>query len=344
MSLLISSEAINVAAYAFYEPQEPLMPFIPSWYNVWESHMLRLVAKKNGGTSWSFQRYGINYDMYLREGIRKTNCRPYLYAIENVVDQAFSCLDTQSQFQLKKERNGIIYIDAWGELTAFEQIDSLRDAFTLNIIPRNIIKKYSIKNFSCKIRGERNGMMSALLLAQKLINSSLLDNIFICGGFRAIPILSFSEIDRQPLAPFFKPKTLNHINSIERVACIIVSKKVRSDISIYINRYFSIDKNKRKEIKKLRSEWDELINENTKSIYTAALLTYRYISILEATLSILPSHINHYFLNRLYGDSGFITPVLMFDHLQKIGGSSSHHILSAFDGENGTWLLDCWKQ
>ncbi|MEX5485109.1 hypothetical protein IC611_00315 [Proteus mirabilis] len=33
-------------AYAFFEPQEPLIPFIPSWYNVWESHMLRLAGKK----------------------------------------------------------------------------------------------------------------------------------------------------------------------------------------------------------------------------------------------------------------------------------------------------------
>ncbi|MEY2345410.1 hypothetical protein I3679_021520 [Proteus mirabilis] len=78
--------------------------------------------------------------MYLREGIRKTNCRPYLSAIEHVVDHAVGQLDTKSQFLLKKERNGLIYIDAWGELTAFEQIDSLRDVFTLNIIPRNIVK------------------------------------------------------------------------------------------------------------------------------------------------------------------------------------------------------------
>ncbi|MFN6887144.1 ATP-binding protein, partial [Proteus mirabilis] len=75
----------------------------------------------------------------------------YLSAIEHVVDHAVGQLDTKSQFLLKKERNGLIYIDAWGELTAFEQIDSLRDVFTLNIIPRNIVKKYSIKNFSCKI-------------------------------------------------------------------------------------------------------------------------------------------------------------------------------------------------
>ena len=40
--------------------------------------------------------------MYLREGIRKTNCRPYLSAIEHVVDHAVGQLDTKSQFILKK--------------------------------------------------------------------------------------------------------------------------------------------------------------------------------------------------------------------------------------------------
>ncbi len=46
MRRLLPNGAINLAAYAFFEPQEPLIPFIPSWYNVWESHMLRLAGKK----------------------------------------------------------------------------------------------------------------------------------------------------------------------------------------------------------------------------------------------------------------------------------------------------------
>ncbi|HGN0244868.1 TPA: hypothetical protein ACKRJN_000885 [Proteus mirabilis] len=33
MRRLLPTGAINLAAYAFFEPQEPLIPFIPSWYN-----------------------------------------------------------------------------------------------------------------------------------------------------------------------------------------------------------------------------------------------------------------------------------------------------------------------
>ncbi|MFN6886308.1 ATP-binding protein, partial [Proteus mirabilis] len=100
----------------------------------------------------------------------------------------------------------------------------------------------------------------------------LLDNIFICGGFRAVPILSFSEIERQPITLFFKPNTLENINSIERVACIIINKKQCSDISISINHYFSMSQNRKKAIKQLVKNWHRCINKQTGSIYITALL------------------------------------------------------------------------
>ena len=45
--------------------------------------------------------------------------------------------------------------------------------------------------------------------------------------------------------------------------------------------------------------------------------------MLETAFTALPVNLNYLFLNRLYGDSGFITPALMFDHLQKQLNSAS---------------------
>lgn len=78
-----------------------------------------------------------------------------------------------------------------------------------------------------------------------------------------------------------------------------------------------MSQNRKKAIKQLVKNWHRCINKQTGSIYITALLTYKYISILETAFTALPVNLNCYFLNRLYGDSGFITPALMFDHLQK---------------------------
>ncbi|OAT30500.1 ATP-binding protein [Proteus myxofaciens] len=338
------SNAINIAAYIVCEPEETSIPFIPSWYNVWESHMLRLSLKKLGSTNWSFKRYGINKNIYLREGLRKSNFRPYLYAIEHAFDLAFSQLSHKEKFQLRKEKNGLIYIDSWGELSPFENIDSLRDIFSLNIIPRNILKKYNIKEISCKVRGERNALLSSLLLAQDLINNNIVNNVFICGGFRAIPILSFTEIDRQPLTLSLMKGKNKTINSVERVLCIILSKKNISNTYFSVNRFFSLPKNKKYAIKTLLKNWNECINKNTKAIYSTSLPTYEYNEILNKTLKNIRKDIAYYSLNKLYGDSGFITPALILNHLDYIKSHLSHHLLTTFDGDRGVWFLDCWKQ
>lgn len=339
-----SSQAINIAAFAIYEPNEPLLPFIPSWFNVWESYMLRRASHKIGSTNWSFKRYGVNHDIYLREGIRKTNCRSYLFALEHVFDSAFSQLNKKQQFLFRKERNGIIYVDSWGELTSFEHVDSLRDLFTINIIPRNMIKKYNIKDLSCKVRGERNGFISALLLAQNLINNNVLDNIFISGGYRAIPILAFTEIECHYKSYLSKPTTFKTINHIERTFCFIVNKKEYSNIFINVNRYFLLPIRKNRAIKILLNNWLNCINDKTTTFYTTLLPIAEFIAIEQAAFKQLSKHFQHYIINELYGDSGFITPALMLEHLDSIKNYPSHNIMTAIDGERGVWLIECWKQ
>lgn len=339
-----SFDTVNIAAFSIYEPTKPLIPFIPSWYNVWESHMFNKANKKTGHDSWCFKRYGINYDIYLREGLRKTSYRPYIHAMEQAFDDAYSQLNHKQQNILKKERNGLIYVDSWGELSVFEKIDSWRDAYTLNIIPKSIIKKFGIKDFSCKVRGERNGLMSALLLAQNLLNSNQLDNVFIYGGFRAIPILVFTEIERQPKVRKTGNPLINNSISVERTSCLILNKKNDSNTSIYVNRYFSLSEDKRESINILLKNWNDCIGENTHSIYSAFLPTYEYIDIQNKSFNKLIPDVDYYTLNTMYGDSGFLTPALMLNHLDFIKNQSSHNIMTTIDGERGVWLLDCWRR
>ncbi|BFO10070.1 hypothetical protein GGER_25800 [Serratia rubidaea] len=105
-------------------------------------------------------------------------------------------------------------------------MNSWRDALSVDILPKNIVRDYGINGFSGKLRGERNGLMSALLIAQDMLNSDLSDNVIICGHFRSIPVLVFSEMQR-----YARPRggaQGNSQASVERVGCLILKKPPRA--------------------------------------------------------------------------------------------------------------------
>lgn len=341
MKTIKNSNAISIEAFSILEPNSPLVTFEPSWYNVWESHMLRCSHKNTGSDSWSFKRYGINDEMY-REGIRKASYRPFINAMEESFNNAYNSLDIKSRKSLKNERNGLIYIDSWGELSSFEKIDNWKDAYSINIIPKKIIKNYAIKHFTTKLRGERNGFLNAFLMAQSLLNSNFLDNVFIYAGYRAVPIMMFTEIDKQPKSKFFSRKFRNQKVNIERVSCFILNKKNESNYFYEVIKYISLGNSADKSSDIIIDNINRDVLNNINKLYTTALPTHMHSSILKKLSTKIGVTVDQISLNELYGDSGFLTPAMLWEELKIINNKNKQDFMINLDGENGAWLVNSW--
>lgn len=304
--------------------------------------MLRCSYKKTGSSSWSFKRYGFNNEMY-REGIRKASYRPFINAMENTFSHAYNSLNIKNRRSLKNERNGLIYIDSWGDLSSFEKIDNWKDTYSINIIPKKIIKDYSIKHFTSKLRGERNGFLNAFLMAQGLLNSDMLDNVFIYAGYRAVPVMMFTEIDKQPKTHFLTKKIRNKTISIERTSCFILNKKMESEYSCEIDKYFSLSHNIKRSIDILIDNFNSTVGDNISSLYTSALPTHTHSYILNKFVTKSGMSSNHISLNETYGDSGFLTPAMMWADLKKSNNKNNKDVMINLDGENGAWFVHSWR-
>lgn len=230
-----------------------------------------------------------------------------------------------------------------GDLSSFEKIDNWKDTYSINIIPKEIIKNYGIKHFTSKLRGERNGFLNAFLMAQGLLNSDMLDNIFIYAGYRAIPIMMFTEIDKQPKTDFFTKKIRNKTISIERTSCFILNKKMDSEYSYEIGKYFSLSKDIKKSIDILIDNFNSNVGSNINNLYTSALPTHTHAYILSKFITNSGMNSNHVSLNETYGDSGFLTPAMMWTDLKKSNNKCHQDIMINLDGENGAWLVHSWK-
>ncbi|MBP6081505.1 MAG: ATP-binding protein [Providencia sp.] len=339
----IPPQAMSIAAFSMCEPDEPIMPFVPSWYNVWESHMLNLANKRTGSCHWAFRRYGVNHKIYPNEGIRNASYRPYLHSMERSCDYAVSKLNIRNKLSLRKGNNGFIYVESWGEISTFEDISSWRDSFNINIVPKSILKKYGIRGFSCKVRGERNGLMSALLLAQDLLSCNEFDNIFICGAFRAIPVLVFSEIENQPKNLLKRLNDTNNQISVERTGCLILNKEKNNHMQICVRDYFILPKGNRKASDYLSDIWKQCLNSGAKSLFTTALPTVEFRKIQRFAFKKLGKRIEFHQLNDIYGDSGCMMPALMWEYLSHVQPTNSYHAMTVIDGDRGGWLLELWE-
>jgi hypothetical protein len=59
-------------------------------------------------------------------------------------------------------------------------------------LPKNLVKKFSVQDVTCKVRGENYSFVQAMQLAQDYLTWNILIIFVICGGYRAIPLLDFT--------------------------------------------------------------------------------------------------------------------------------------------------------
>ncbi|QHA89483.1 ATP-binding protein [Serratia rhizosphaerae] len=336
----IPADAIRLAGFSLLEPDTLLQRFQPTWFNVWEASLYKKANAKAGSRQWLLRRFGIDAAMLPAEALRKTNYRDWLNGLGDACHQAVAQLGTKGEFQLRHERNALLYVDAWGETTTFEEVNSWRDALSVDILPKNIVRDYGINGFSGKLRGERNGLMSALLIAQDMLNSDLSDNVIICGHFRSIPVLVFSEMQRY--ARTRSGALANSQASVERLGCLILKKNAPGGPWLHLSRYLRLPDGQRQAAQYLADSWLQHCGANTRQILGVTPPAGALRQLQQQAFDRLPVTLAHQALNDLYGDSGCMNPALFWRYLQQFPMPLGHALLNVLDGQGGAWLLESW--
>ncbi|MCU6663131.1 ATP-binding protein [Silvania hatchlandensis] len=312
-----------LASCAFEEPEEPLVLYYPSWLNVWESHSYNNALKSTGKTGWGFKRFGTLQESYIRETIRKPDYIPYIEAMEKTADSALHQLSTKERMRLFKSRTAFIYVDSWGESGVFENNISALHASVINTLPKSLVKKFSVTDVTCKVRGEKYALIQAMRLAQDYLNWNVFDFVIICGGYRAIPLLTFTAENINPRRKGKKSGETSGINvSIERVGCFIFSQR-ESRLKIQCGAYVAPDSADRWLSASLHgADIDLLAYAGGRDIPELSGKTIDLVSI--------------------YGSSGCLTPALSWQYIthRELRGGCIRTILA--DNPGGCSYFDTW--
>lgn len=340
---IIPSEAINLVGFSLIEPSDGMHLFSPTWLNVWEASLHQKAAIKTGRKKWMLKRFGVDGALLPAQAIRKTHYRDWLNSLSDASEQAMAQLGKKGIFRLRNEKNVLLYVDSWGETSVFEGVNSWRDSLSVDILPKNIVRDYGIKDFTGKIRGERNGLMNALKTAQDCLNNQLADNVIICGLFRSFPVLVFSEIAGLKACRGGRQDTHCQF-SIERIGCLILKKAPGQGIALNISDYFQLPATLNEAVQELNVRWQDYIGTNTHHIFSVAPPSKALRQLQHQAFETLPSQIESQILNEYYGDSGCLNPALAWQYLRNHGSKPGHSLLNVLDGEGGVWLLENWSQ
>jgi hypothetical protein len=337
---LVPAAAINLVGFALLEPSGPMQRFVPSWFNVWEASLYRQANARAGSRQWLLRRFGIDAAMLPAEALRKANYRDWLNGLSAACVQAVAQLGSKGEFRLRHERNALLYVDSWGETSVFEGVNSWRDSLSVDILPKNIVRDYGINGFTCKLRGERNGLMTALQVAQDCLNSDMADNVIICGQFRSIPVLAFSEAQRFAAARGNAPA--NSQVCVERVGCLILKKAPSEGVALHLSDYLRLPASPRRGGELLADHWQPYLGSNTREVLGVTPPSTALRQLQQHAFARLPSSLVAQSLSDSYGDSGCLNPALAWRYLQQSSAQPGHRLLSVLDGQGGAWLLENW--
>ncbi|HFZ2389793.1 ATP-binding protein [Klebsiella aerogenes] len=288
-----------LSSYSFLEPEEPFYLYYPSWLNVWESHSYNTALKATGANGWRFKRFGTRNDVYTREITRRPDHIPYINALDKVSDAALHSLSAKERMLLLKSRTAFIYIDSWGESGVFEYNISSLNLSTIDTLPKSLIKKFSINDVTCKIRGENNSLFQAMAMAQDYLGWDVFDFVVICGGYRAVPLLAFTAESMKQRKEKKKYHHIPGVNlSIERVGCFVFSKR-EGGFKVHCSPYTYADVN-------------EISLPGHKNINDVDCIAYagginKSITASENVIDLIAR----------YGCSGCVTPALTWQYINQ---------------------------
>ncbi|HKT95884.1 MAG TPA: hypothetical protein VJS30_05045 [Paraburkholderia sp.] len=346
MKCAVPDSAIGVIGISTVESGHSLVPFEPSWFNANEARFFKQAQRRRAQREWLFSRFGMPGTGVDSEQMRRAAYREALNAVAKVCRNAFDQMGRKLEAQIRKQRSAFVYFDAWGETATLEGANSWRDVVSLDMIPKPILRDYGFRNFSCKVRGERNGFMHAIRLASDLLNSDEMDTVVVAGLFRSLPIMVLSSAaERVALHGSARSKLPNPCPSVERAGCVVLRKLPARGMALAITSYGQLPESPRLARDDLAREWGARCNERTayvvagmhpsaamreleRDAYAASALGARYLSVCD-----------------VYGDSGCMNPMVALSHLTNAPdrGERSHALISADDGRGGVWGLECWR-
>lgn len=293
-----------LSSFCLIEPEDQFYLYYPSWLNVWESHLYNRAIKSTHAQGWYFKRFGCDNALYEREMIRKPAYIKYIEAMEQAADRALLQLTAKERMRLMKSRTAFIYVDAWGESGLFENISSALHVATIDTLPKNLLKKFSVKAFTCKVRGEQHGFMQALNMAQDYLNWNVFDFIVICAAYRAIPLLVFSAAES---VAENNPRDLKMNISVERVGCFIFSQR-ESALQVECGQYMVPATN--------AFTVNRLYDDNaviTHLVIAGLSPGWLYPARADKQNAAAPETFS---LSEKYGDSGCLSPALSWIYLE----------------------------
>lgn len=354
----IPDAAITLSAFSLLQANTGIRAFAPSWINVWEAILYKKVCHTTGYHRWLFQRFGVDVTNLAPEAIRQAHYREMLQAMEVSCKQAMGELPHHVAAEIRRGRTALVYFDSWGETSLLEGISHWRDALSVDMLPRSIAKEYGIKDFSCKLRGERSSFLQGLRVAQDRLNSGGVDTVMLCGQFRAIPVLVLSQALQQ-LSQSWPQRWLKHLfqqdnfcqalvchYSIERTGCFILRKAPQQGIDLHLTDYFLQQEGRKAAATQLAQHWQACLGDNSVALFGATTASVWQQQVEQQAIALLPQPINYHALNVLYGDSGCLNPALALLHMRQDRAQhyhDKHAVISASDGQGSVWLLECWN-
>ncbi|AVF37788.1 ATP-binding protein [Rahnella sikkimica] len=324
-----------LSSFAMTEPEGRVYMYAPSWLNVWESHLYNRALKSTRSNGWGFKRFGTGSDIYASEMIRTPHYTDYIVAMEDVSEAALHNLSAKERMLLMKSRTAFIYADSWGESSSFENINSALHQATIDTLPKNLIKKFAVKDFSCKIRGEKQSLVQAMRLAQDYLDWDIFDFVVICAAYRAVPVLVFSDEDLAVnKKEIIQDQDIKINLSVERVGCFIFSQR-ESSLKINTGKY--IPQNKEVASGDIFSGADDDID-------LMCFSGLRRNSLWRETFSENKRDRQKVSLPERYGGSGCLTPALSWIYLQQhtVTGGKMRTIVP--DNVGGYQYFDTWFQ
>ncbi|BFO10069.1 hypothetical protein GGER_25790 [Serratia rubidaea] len=111
----IPAAAVRLAGFSLLEPGTLLQRFQPTWFNVWEAAQYKKANARAGSGQWLLRRFGIDDAIQPAEALRKANYRDWLNGLGDACHQAVAQLGAKGEFQLRHERNALLYVDSWGK-------------------------------------------------------------------------------------------------------------------------------------------------------------------------------------------------------------------------------------
>ena len=319
-------EGIGVVEPAGGKP----VPFKSRWYRAWEAELYHQAVRGTGQNIWNLCRFGMNPERKLA----RSDYRQALEALREASRQALDSAGIRKGGRTSNMRLALVYFDFWGQTSYLERVHSWRDGFSLDIIPKDILRDHCIASFSCKIRGERKAFIEGLEVASDLLDTGEIDAVLVGGLFRFYPVLGFAEALENATAEkhWLGTPGIHDAVIVERAAFAVVTRgrhsmgKGMPKTSVAAKQVINISEppliligsdSREKSLQRLGDAWETAACEPDATIYGGMYPSIQIARIESETAAGIAGGRRYVNICQCFGDSGSINPYMAIVKLLK---------------------------